>query len=716
MLKQLEYIESILRSDPLKAYEMVDEISKESEAIEDHIHCMILKTKSLILMTRISEGYQHVFDLLELLKEHDLNEWMPTAYNLVGTVYSELANYDQALEYFMKGLHYCKEHDDPRTEAMILNNIGDLYNRLGVLDEAKIYFRSSLEMTSKGQHTALGGIVQLNMAEIYYKERSLDKAEDQVNAAIDVFMTLEDYTGIAHGHYIRGLIFRKKGSDEKAKKEFLHALDVLRRLHEKSVLIRVYSSIIEILKDEQSYEEALIYIADALDACRISSNEKDYGRIVLLAASVYELLGDSQEAIKYYRLHAENRASYEKHIEEQHQRNIQAQINIEKINHEKEIYRLKNVELKKKSDEIQKLYEHLSTINTISQDITATLDIKKILYLLYENINKLMDATMFGIFIYDEENELILTDLFLDHGQGTEAPPISLHDENSIGGYVIRNREPIFTNDYEKDYPKYKKSYNANNFGCHSNSMITVPLVTRESVVGAITVQSCEKDAYQEYHFNMLKTLGSHIAIAIKNSQESAKLSQEIEERIKTQNKLEVLNEKLSHMSYIDALTNIPNRRSFVDYFDRELKRAKRLKEQISLLIIDIDFFKEYNDNYGHVEGDKCLFLVASLLKRALKREVDFVARYGGDEFVAVMSNVDQDGAYAVAKEMVENIKTHKIEHKHSPIADQITITIGGYTLIPDHVKTMEQIIHNADNALYVAKDNGRNGISFYDK
>jgi diguanylate cyclase (GGDEF)-like protein len=222
------------------------------------------------------------------------------------------------------------------------------------------------------------------------------------------------------------------------------------------------------------------------------------------------------------------------------------------------------------------------------------------------------------------------------------------------------------------------------------------------------------RDAYKDYHFNLIKALASYIAIAIKNSQESLKLSKEIEERIATQNKLEILNERLSHMSYMDALTQIPNRRSFIEYFNRELSRAKRLSEEIALFIIDIDFFKEYNDNYGHVEGDKCLTLVAALLKKALKREIDFVARYGGDEFVAVMSHIDYDGAYQIAEEMIFNIKESNIEHKFSKIEDRITITIGGIVKVPEQYNTMEQIIHYADNALYNAKEKGRNQISFY--
>jgi hypothetical protein len=370
---------------------------------------------------------------------------------------------------------------------------------------------------------------------------------------------------------------------------------------------------IEIHIEEKLYLDALEYVEDALEISKLISNKRELGDIALNAAKIYEIQENYGEALKFYKLYAETRATYEKDIEEEHQKNISAQISMEKTLHEKEIYRLRNVELRKKSDEIHKLYEDMNIINAISQDITSTLDIKKILYLLYENINKLMDATMFGIFLYDDETKLISTELFLDHGQPISREPIRYDDENSVGAWIIRNKKPILSSNFSQEYSRYKTEYDRHNVGRGSSSVIAIPLISREAVIGAITVQSANLNAYSEYHYNMLKTLASHITIAIKNSQESQKLSLEIQERIKTQNKLEILNEKLSHMSYMDALTNIPNRRSFVDYFKRELSRSKRDKSTIALLIIDIDFFKEYNDNYGHVEGDKCLFLVASL-------------------------------------------------------------------------------------------------------
>jgi diguanylate cyclase (GGDEF)-like protein len=281
-----------------------------------------------------------------------------------------------------------------------------------------------------------------------------------------------------------------------------------------------------------------------------------------------------------------------------------------------------------------------------------------------------------------------------------------------MSAWVIRNKTPLLVNDIlqlPKDIAS-KRDY-LDSHDKNVKAAIFVPLVMQDNVIGCIVVKSMYKDAYHDYQFNLIKALASYITIAVINSKESQMLSEEIERRIDVQKSLEELNEKLSEMSYKDALTNIANRRSFVEFFGRELARSARSKEELALLIIDIDHFKEYNDNYGHVKGDVCLTQVAQVLKNTLKRKVDFVARYGGDEFVVVLSDTDIKGAKQIAESIAQNVKSEGIEHLYSPIADIVSLTIGGVTLIPDKDAVMETIISQADTALYKAKDLGRNQV-----
>ncbi|MBB6216236.1 diguanylate cyclase (GGDEF)-like protein [Anaerosolibacter carboniphilus] len=174
---------------------------------------------------------------------------------------------------------------------------------------------------------------------------------------------------------------------------------------------------------------------------------------------------------------------------------------------------------------------------------------------------------------------------------------------------------------------------------------------------------------------------------------------------------LELENQRLLSLSQNDGLTGVPNRRRLDEYLSIEWMRERREASYLSLLIIDIDYFKEYNDHYGHLEGDQCLIQVANALKGTLKRPGDLLARYGGDEFMAVLPNTDSIGALLMAEEMRREIEKLEIIHQYSSISNVVSITVGVATVLPSGHTSVEDLVHMADSALYQAKKKGRNQI-----
>lgn len=168
----------------------------------------------------------------------------------------------------------------------------------------------------------------------------------------------------------------------------------------------------------------------------------------------------------------------------------------------------------------------------------------------------------------------------------------------------------------------------------------------------------------------------------------------------------------LKNLSYTDGLTGIPNRRRFNEVIELEYARAKRNASSLSLFMIDIDFFKSYNDQYGHLKGDQCLTEVANALSGALHRPTDLVARYGGEEFAAIMPDTDATGAVGLAESMRKRIEQMAIPHGGSSANTCVTVSIGVVTHVPDQRIDVQHLIHLADLALYEAKRNGRNRIS----
>ena len=172
---------------------------------------------------------------------------------------------------------------------------------------------------------------------------------------------------------------------------------------------------------------------------------------------------------------------------------------------------------------------------------------------------------------------------------------------------------------------------------------------------------------------------------------------------------LEQTNEKLMLLSTMDGLTGLFNRRSFDELFAEEWQRSLRNKQQLSVLLIDIDNFKSYNDTYGHTLGDDAIKAVAHTLATTAKRHVDKVARYGGEEFVVVLPDTDLTGAEQMAEKMRSSIYQLNIHHDKATNDNRITISIGVCSITPTAATTSLSIIKSADAKLYEAKAAGRN-------
>lgn len=173
---------------------------------------------------------------------------------------------------------------------------------------------------------------------------------------------------------------------------------------------------------------------------------------------------------------------------------------------------------------------------------------------------------------------------------------------------------------------------------------------------------------------------------------------------------LEESNKKLLKLSYVDHLTHIPNRRAYEEKITHEIQAAKRSGNQLSLLMIDIDNFKEYNDIYGHENGDTVLFKVANKIMNTLPRRTDFIARYGGEEMVAILPYTSKENAIFVAEKILQGILDLNIEHSHSSFDGMLTVSIGLASIDTG----VDDILAHADQALYKAKDNGRNRLELH--
>jgi diguanylate cyclase (GGDEF)-like protein len=206
--------------------------------------------------------------------------------------------------------------------------------------------------------------------------------------------------------------------------------------------------------------------------------------------------------------------------------------------------------------------------------------------------------------------------------------------------------------------------------------------------------------------------LESLVSANLKLQAQAEEMDRKNRELNETRRQLEQRNRDLERLSALDTLTQIANRRRFDAVLRQEWRRAVRDESPISLLFCDIDYFKRFNDAYGHQAGDECLVRVAQAMEETLNRPADLVARYGGEEFIALLIDTDVEGSRMLAERMRERIEELKVENRDSGVGPFLTVSLGVATVIPNPTLRPEDLMDLADRALYAAKANGRNRVA----
>ena len=203
---------------------------------------------------------------------------------------------------------------------------------------------------------------------------------------------------------------------------------------------------------------------------------------------------------------------------------------------------------------------------------------------------------------------------------------------------------------------------------------------------------------WQQWEINFLRQLTSQITVAIGQSQLCCQLHN--------------ANQKLHKLAILDGLTGIANRRYFDLVLDKEWQRLAREQQPLSLILCDVDYFKAYNDRYGHQQGDRCLQKIAQILQQSTRRPADLVARYGGEEFALILPNTNAPGALFLAHKIIRQLADKRLPHSGSQVSAIVTLSMGMTTKVPEPKQPSRTIIETADNLLYKAKKAGRNQLA----
>jgi diguanylate cyclase (GGDEF)-like protein len=329
--------------------------------------------------------------------------------------------------------------------------------------------------------------------------------------------------------------------------------------------------------------------------------------------------------------------------------------------------------------------KELTIFHEIGKALTSTLDIKEIMNIIMAKVNDLLQPENWSLLLLDNEKKELFFEIVVG-GDEKAIKNVRLKLGEGIAGWVAKTGEPLLVTDVSKDKRFTKKVDKVSSF--KTESVICVPLKSKGNILGVVElINSINKKLFDENDLLILLIIADYAAIALEN----AKYFQKVQE-----------------LTITDDLTKLYNSRYLHDFMELEIGKAERYGGNISILFIDLDYFKKVNDSYGHLIGSQLLVEIANVIKHKL-RKVDFAARYGGDEFVIVLSHTTKKNAHLVATRIRKAIN-NAVFLKDKGLKIKITASFGIASLPKDAANKLE-LIRLADQAMYRVKNTTRDDI-----
>lgn len=370
-------------------------------------------------------------------------------------------------------------------------------------------------------------------------------------------------------------------------------------------------------------------------------------------------------------------------LQEQISINKKLQNKLEGINEFNENLEAANRKLEANNQRLNKSAAEFYTLQQISQAIATILDIKELLKFVNDVIIGVMGVSYSTILLSDKETgkmKIKITNIYSEAALAVLKGNI----DNDLLKNIIKTGEPLINNNVDEEVYSFTK-------GREVKSLLCIPLSSKNESYGVVLVEQERPDAFEDEHVKFLMAISNQISVALENVG---------------------LYEKMQQMATTDALTKIYNRLYFNEMLSKEMANADIGNYSMAISIFDIDHFKKFNDTYGHLFGDLVLKTIARLAKDHV-RENDIVARFGGEEFVIIMSNTSEKEASEIIEKLREKISNYYI--KDGSITANVTASFG-IACYPKHGSVEAEVLSAADTALYKAKMEGRNCVRIFEK
>lgn len=329
--------------------------------------------------------------------------------------------------------------------------------------------------------------------------------------------------------------------------------------------------------------------------------------------------------------------------------------------------------------------KRLSFLYEVAHTISATIDLASLLTILSDIISQRLGFKEFAILLWDAEQEALVVRHMVGFKPDVQIQDMLFKKGEGISGLVAKTQQMIYIPDTRQDdrYLHYKGQKK------EDVSFVSIPLLAQNKLIGVMNLSRPGMDEFSKDDLALLQAIADQVGVALNNAH---------------------LYSTTQSLTVKDELTDLHNRRYLQQALPLEIKRAERYSREFSILMIDIDHFKEFNDTYGHLEGDKVLQNFSKMMRQKL-RESDIIARFGGDEFLIVLPNTDKKHASRVAVKLISLIEQQSFSDSQGDRKGYFTVSVG-LASYPEDAKGVTDLIHRADSALYHAKREGRNKVA----
>ena len=620
--------------------------------------------------------------------------------------FAMLGDLDAALEWSDPALALARSTGWPASIGVCLFQTGDVLRLLGRYDEARAHLQEALHQMealsgSRNYEHVLGHLGQLEL-DVGNHEAGLEwfkRFESSVRSHEEPDLIMKAWRGQAS-------LLQHMGRLEEANAKANAALALAQEHDNADGQIQILGVLAQIHRDGSlppphgmsAPSASLHYLNQALEIAGRISGYAVSPELLNQVATAHAAVGDFRSA--YDNSMAANEARNLRRNEEAQRRALAIQIRqqVERAKAETERHREMAVALRETA-------ATLETLGTIGREITASLNARAVFEALHRHVNELLDATVFVIYLIDEEHKFLNPAFAVEQGASMPARPVALANPTSKSARSARRREEVII-----AMEAGQVNLNLIPGTLPTFSMMYFPLVVGERLLGVMTIQSPRINAYGEREQSIFRALCAYGAIALDNAaaygaaeDAQRRADQALGELRETQAQLVEQNLQLERLAVTDQLTGLYNRLRLDHTLEEEHSRNMRYGANFCVLLLDVDEFKAVNDTYGHQTGDEVLIGIAKTLQEGI-REVDVAGRWGGEEFLIICRETSQDGALILAEKLRAAIHGRKFDK-----VGKMSASFGVAQFRAGEVLT--ETIDRADAALYRAKQGGRNRV-----